>query len=46
MGLAAVTGMVLGLVMYLLDKSHLTNEYADAEDEEDIAETESKAADL
>ena len=46
MSLAAVTGMVLGLVMYLLDKFHLTNEYADAEDEEDIAESESKAADL
>ena len=46
MSLAAVTGMLLGLVMYLLDKFHLTNEYADAEDEEDIAETESKAADL
>ncbi len=27
MSLAAVTGMLLGLIMYLLDKAHLTNEY-------------------
>ena len=27
MSLAAVVGMLLGLVMYILDKNHLTNEY-------------------
>ena len=27
MSLAALTGMVLGLIMYLLDKYHLTNDY-------------------
>ena len=26
---AAVVGMLLGLVMYILDKNHLTNEYED-----------------
>ena len=45
MSLAAVVGMLLGLVMYLLDKSHLTNEYDDSDDEEYIA-VESDAADL
>ena len=30
---AAVTGMLLGLVMYLLDKAKLTNEYEDTEDD-------------
>ncbi len=34
MSLAAVTGMLLGLCMYLLDKFHLTNEYEDEEDAE------------
>lgn len=29
MSLAAVTGMLLGLIMYILDKFHLTNEYED-----------------
>jgi uracil permease len=29
MSLAAVTGMILGLIMYLLDKYKLTNEYED-----------------
>ena len=33
MSLAAVVGMVLGLIMYLLDKYHLTNEYEDGESE-------------
>ena len=33
MSLAAITGMLLGLVMYLLDKFRLTNEYEDAEEE-------------
>jgi uracil permease len=46
MSLAAVTGMLLGLVMYLLDKFHLTNEYDDAEDSQEAAEIESEAADL
>jgi len=32
MSLAAVVGMLLGLVMYLLDKFRLTNEYEDADD--------------
>ena len=32
MSLAAVTGMLLGLVMYILDKFHLTNEYDDGEE--------------
>ena len=32
MSLAAVVGMLLGLVMYLLDKFRLTNEYEDAVD--------------
>ena len=27
MSLAALTGMVMGLIMYILDKHHLTNEY-------------------
>lgn len=34
MSLAAVTGMLLGLVMYLLDKAHLTNEYEDHEEDQ------------
>jgi len=46
MSLAAVTGMLLGLVMYLLDKFHLTNEYDDDEDSQEAAEIESEAADL
>ena len=33
MSLAAVVGMLLGLVMYLLDKFKLTNEYEDSEGE-------------
>ena len=33
MSLAAVVGMVLGFIMYLLDKYHLTNEYEDGESE-------------
>ena len=37
MSLAAVTGMVLGLIMYLLDKFHLTNEYEASEDSEEDA---------
>ena len=40
MSLAAVVGMLLGLVMYLLDKFQLTNEY------EDSGEEESGSADL
>ena len=32
MSLAAVTGMILGLVFYLLDKFKLTNDYDDADD--------------
>jgi len=32
MSLAAVVGMLLGLVMYVLDKNHLTNEYEDADE--------------
>jgi uracil permease len=46
MSLAALTGMALGLVMYLLDKFHLTNEYDDSEDSSEAAEMESEAADL
>lgn len=34
MSLAAVVGMLLGLVMYLLDKNHLTNEYEGEEETE------------
>lgn len=37
MSLAAVTGMLLGLIMYVLDKAHLTNEYE--EDEFSACET-------
>ncbi len=33
MSLAAVTGMILGLVMYVLDKFKLTNEYEDEDDD-------------
>ena len=33
MSLAAVVGMLLGLVMYLLDKFKLTNEYEDSDEE-------------
>jgi len=44
MSLAAITGMLLGLVMYLLDKFHLTNEYD--ESAEDSADLETEAADL
>lgn len=33
MSLAAVVGMVLGLIMYLLDKFKLTNEYEEADEE-------------
>ena len=32
MSLAAVVGMLLGLVMYILDKNHLTNEYEDSDE--------------
>ena len=32
MSLAAVVGMLLGLIMYVLDKYHLTNEYEDADE--------------
>ncbi len=46
MSLAALTGMALGLVMYLLDKFHLTNEYDDSEDSSEAAEIEAEAADL
>ena len=35
MSLAAVVGMLLGLVMYLLDKFKLTNEYEEEEADED-----------
>ena len=35
MSLSAITGMLLGLIMYLLDKYHLTNEYEDTKDEQD-----------
>ena len=43
MSLAAITGMVLGLVMYLLDKFKLTNEYEDDASAEDF---ETEAADI
>ena len=46
MSLAALTGMALGLVMYLLDKFHLTNEYDDSEDSSEAADIEAEAADL
>ena len=46
MSLAAVTGMILGLCMYLLDKFHLTNEYEEDESVEDMNGTEGEAADL
>ncbi len=35
MSLAAVVGMLLGLIMYLLDKFKLTNEYEEAEEEDE-----------
>ena len=34
MSLAAVVGMLLGLIMYILDKKHLTNEYEGYEEDE------------
>ncbi|MBQ6623415.1 MAG: uracil permease [Mogibacterium sp.] len=34
MSLSAVVGMLLGLIMYVLDKKHLTNEYEGYEEEE------------
>ena len=34
MSLAAVVGMLLGLIMYLLDKFRLTNEYEEEVDED------------
>ena len=46
MSLAAVTGMVLGLIMYLLDKFHLTNEYDDTEAERDASDAGNAAADM
>ena len=46
MSLAAVTGMALGLIMYLLDKFHLTNEYEENGEGEEAAELEAEAADL
>ena len=46
MSLAVVTGMILGLCMYLLDKFHLTNEYEEDESVEDMNGTEGEAADL
>ncbi len=36
MSLAAVVGMLLGLIMYILDKAKLTNEYEDVEDDEEV----------
>lgn len=42
MSLAAITGMLLGLVMYLLDKFRLTNEYEDAEESGESLKTFSK----
>ena len=46
MSLAALTGMALGLIMYLLDKFHLTNEYEENGEGEEAAELEAEAADL
>jgi len=39
MSLAAVVGMLLGLVMYLLDKFKLTNEYEDADESDENLKT-------
>ena len=36
MSLAAVVGMLLGLVMYLLDKYRLTNEYEDSDNNDEV----------
>ncbi|MBQ6389016.1 MAG: uracil permease [Mogibacterium sp.] len=46
MSLAAVTGMLLGLIMYILDKAHLTNEYENDKDAALIETIENKASDL
>ena len=43
MSLAAVVGMVLGLIMYILDKYHLTNEYEENDDDFDGPGIESEA---
>ena len=39
MSLAALVGMLLGLVMYLLDKFRLTNEYDEADEEPETLES-------
>jgi uracil permease len=36
MSLAAVVGMLLGLVMYLLDKYRLTNEYEGSDNNDEV----------
>ena len=39
MSLAAVVGMLLGLIMYLLDKFHLTNEYDEVDEDQEKLKT-------
>jgi uracil permease len=39
MSLAAITGMLLGLVMYLLDKFKLTNEYDEVDEDKELLKT-------
>lgn len=39
MSLAAVVGMLLGLIMYLLDKFKLTNEYDEVDEEQELLKT-------
>ena len=46
MSLAAVTGMLLGLIMYLLDKFKLTNEHDESDDAAEIDSIETESPDL
>jgi uracil permease len=39
MSLAAVVGMLLGLIMYLLDKFKLTNEYDEIDEDQEKLKT-------
>ena len=39
MSLAAVVGMLLGLIMYLLDKFKLTNEYDEVDEDQEKLKT-------
>ena len=39
MSLAALVGMLLGLIMYLLDKFRLTNEYDEVDEDQEKLKT-------